>query len=695
MRAKAKKIIMTMRESFFFIFLHNGFIFLIPLILTGATACALMNLPFTGYQEALSSGKLSVFYEILDMIYEATYGCFSVALTVALSAGYALERDVKAEKLALYVIASLASFGTQLRIGTDSFSVDLLGVKGCFSAVFVTVITCYVYDYLSNKKEWGLMNYTMGMDPACARAIAAIYPIFLIAGAFAIVNEMLHLAVGVSNIQGLVYKVLFLLFDQIHSEFLLGLLYTFMLHFLWFIGFHGSHMMEVVVSSYFAQVGQDVIFSKSFFDVFVVMGGCGTTICVLLVSLIFYRKKRLGNMAKLSVFTVAFNTNEMLNFGIPIMLNPVLMFPFLVTPLMAYVVSYAAVYLGIVPPVTRTVTWTTPILFSGYIATGSIRGSLLQLGTVVLGMCIYYPFLKANEKVQELHVKNQIEKLIFELKKAEEENESPDFLNMTNSYGMVAKMLLRDLKIAIKRNEIFMLYQPQVDSKGKCLGAEALIRWNHPDYGFIYPPLIIYLAKEGKILPSLERRIFDMASGAIKEIQDNYSGDFKISVNITAKSLAWDIETYMEQCIERYEIPADKMWIEMTEQDMLLNTDNVVKKLEYLKKVGHTLLIDDFGMGHTSIVYLQSNYFDVVKLDGSLVKNILSNATDQKIVASVVELGEKLGVKVLAEYVETKEQRDKLKELGCLWYQGYLYSKPIPLEEFISWMKECNSRIQN
>lgn len=131
----------------------------------------------------------------------------------------------------------------------------------------------------------------------------------------------------------------------------------------------------------------------------------------------------------------------------------------------------------------------------------------------------------------------------------------------------------------------------------------------------------------------------------------------------------------------------------MTEQDMLSNTDAVIQKLEHLKQVGHTLLIDDFGMGHTSIVYLQSNYFDVVKLDGSLVRNILKNSTDQKIVASVVELGEKLGVKVIAEYVETEEQRDKLKELGCFWYQGYLYSKPVALDEFIVWMKKCNEGV--
>ncbi|MBQ4530116.1 MAG: PTS sugar transporter subunit IIC/EAL domain-containing protein [Lachnospiraceae bacterium] len=692
MRTKAKQQILRIRKSFFFIALHNGFVLMIPLILVGATSCAIMNLPFAGYQEAISSGKFKIVYDILNAIYQATYGCFSVALTIALSVGYAMERNEKAEKLALYVIASLSAFGTQLGIGTDNFSQELLGVKGCFAAVFVTMITCFAYDYMSRREYIKMNRYTVGMEPACAKAINSIFPMFTICAAFVVLNAVLYTCFQVTNVQEIVYKVLFILFDYVQAEFVLGLVYTFLLHFLWAMGFHGSHMMEVVASSYFSQVGQDIIFSKSFFDVFVVMGGCGTTVCVLLLGLLFYRKKRMGNIARLSVFTAIFNTNEMLNFGIPIILNPILIVPFLLTPMMAYIISYVVIYLGLVPTVKQEVIWTTPVLFSGYLATGSIRGSILQLSIIVLGMLIYYPFLRTNEKVQEIYIKGQIEKLVEELKKSEEENETPDLLNKTNSYGMVARMLLKDLETALDKNEIFMLYQPQVDSKGICLGAEALVRWKHRDYGFIYPPLIIYLAKEGKILPRLEQRIFHMVSEAIRKTQDNYDGDFKISVNITAKSLTWDIESCMEECIEKYQIPADKMWIEMTEQDMLSNTDAVIEKLDHLKQVGHTLLIDDFGMGHTSLIYLQSNYFDVVKLDGSLVRNILKNPTDQKIVASVVELGEKLGVKVIAEYVETEEQRDKLKELGCFWYQGYLYSKPVQLDEFIVWLKKCNER---
>ena len=128
----------------------------------------------------------------------------------------------------------------------------------------------------------------------------------------------------------------------------------------------------------------------------------------------------------------------------------------------------------------------------------------------------------------------------------------------------------------------------------------------HPVYGMIYPPLIVYLAEAGKVLPELERFIIDEVTDGIVQTRAQYDSDFKISVNITAHSLLWDIEGYIRQTMEQKEIDAHMLWIEITEQDILLQTDVVVRKLEELKKQGHKLLIDDFGMGHTSLIYLQS-----------------------------------------------------------------------------------------
>ncbi|MEE1341284.1 MAG: EAL domain-containing protein, partial [Lachnospiraceae bacterium] len=169
-----------------------------------------------------------------------------------------------------------------------------------------------------------------------------------------------------------------------------------------------------------------------------------------------------------------------------------------------------------------------------------------------------------------------------------------------------------------------------------------------------------------------------------------YNGEFKISVNITAKSLLWDIDDCIQEFEEKYEVSPKKLWIEITEQDMISKADVIINKINKLKSMGHTLIIDDFGMGYTSLLYLQSNFFNIVKLDGSLIRDILTNTTNQKIVASIVELGEKLNVKVIAEYVETKEQCQLLEELGCNLYQGYFFSKPISLEDFIKELKRRN-----
>ena len=99
-------------------------------------------------------------------------------------------------------------------------------------------------------------------------------------------------------------------------------------------------------------------------------------------------------------------------------------------------------------------------------------------------------------------------------------------------------------------------------------------------------------------------------------------------------------------------------------------------------------MIDDFGMGHTSLLYLQTNYFDVVKLDGALTRDVIENKRNSDIIASIVYLGESLHFTLVAEWVETEEQRDELKRLGCDAFQGYLYSKPIPLEELIVWLSQ-------
>lgn len=681
------RIFLRIENSRLLSVIRRALTMLVPVIVVGAVAHAILYFPNDAFSYLITE-QYSWISKFLKTAYLGTFGIFSMTLVVALAVSYAMEKNEAIDKMFFYAITAIASFGTQLVMGEEEMVLDMLGNQGCFVAMVVGLFSSSIFSRLQKIESISLRKYTLGMENVLANAIQSIFPASFTVGLFVLFEYIILTLSGGRDIYMLWADFSQQMFARIDSGFLSALLYTFLVHILWIFGFHGSHMMENVAVNYFQRVGEDIIFSKSMFDTYVMVGGCGTTMCVLIAIFLSAKTKRVRNIGKLALPTVVFNINEILNFGIPIMLNPVFLIPFILVPIMALMLSYSAVAAGLISPVCNEIAWTMPVFASGYMASGSAAGMILQVIIITVGVLIYLPFLKMHEKIYDLRMQEKINNLVKKLQECEKKGENPNFLHRMDDTGMVARMLLQELKAAIQDKKLYLLYQPQVDGEGKYIGAEALLRWQHPDYGFIYPPLIIYLAKEGGTLPELERMVFDMAVEAVKEISDNCGNQLKISVNITTHSLNWEIEEYIAKKIKEYQIPAANLWLEITEQDMLTNSELVIRKINQLKEAGHKLLIDDFGMGHTSLIYLQSEYFDVVKLDGSLVRNIDKKETNQKIVASVIELARKLNVKVVAEVVETEEECCNLKAMGCDWYQGYLFGKPMPLEEFIRSMKE-------
>lgn len=662
--------------------IRRGLTMLVPVLVVGAMVYAILYFPNADVRYLIEE-KVPMISQILQTVYQGTFGMFSMCLVISLSISYAMEKGEEVDKMFFYIIVSVCSFGTQIELAEKEIRADILGNTGCFLAMIVGLSACTMFYHLRKIEAISLRKYTVGMESVIANAIQSIVPAAITIGFFAVLQYALTAITGEKTLYTLLKGLAYRGFDGMGNGFFPAFLYTVLVHVLWSLGFHGSHMMETVAISNFSAVSENIIFSKSFFDTFVMMGGCGTTMCVLIGIFLKVRKKRMRNIAKIALPSVIFNANEILNFGIPIILNPVLVIPFVCVPIMALLVSYGAVAVGIVPNVTHEISWTMPILFSGYMATGSIAGSILQAVILVLGVIIYVPFLKMYEKIYSLRMKEKIQSLITKMQEYEEKGQNPDFLHRMDDFGMVARTLLQELETDLENKKLYLLYQPQVNREEKCIGGEALIRWEHQEYGFIYPPLINYLATAGEILPKLESELIDMAVKAIGQISEQYEENFKISINITSHSLNWEIEKCIKEKLEEYHVSAEKLWLEITEQEVLGNSDMVNNKICQLKAEGHKMLIDDFGMGHTSLLYLQSGNFDVVKLDGSLVHHIVESETNQKIVASIVELSRRLGVKVIAEYVENIEQKQKLEELGCYCYQGYLYGKPVLLEQFI------------
>ena len=657
--------------------IRQGMILMIPLLVVGYMSAMLINLPIPAFQHFLSELWGGCIRAFLENAYVSVNEFFAVYLTVATSVSYSM---MKRRRCGIYestgnivvlVVITLAAFAAYAGIGYEDFSVARCSNMYAFNALLVALISGGIYYALKESRFLQTKQRT-NADNVYIGAVEGILPAVVIIGFFVLLRQVIYVLFGVYGLQELLEIVFNFLLKPLKNGVGAGLIIILLTHSLWFFGIHGHNMLDTVIKQNFADVTAG-IFSKTMQDVFVNLGGTGAALCLVIAILLFAKKKGARQLAGMAAPSVLFNISEIALFGIPVILNPIFLIPFLLVPVSNFLITYAAIYLGLVPHVIREIDWTTPIFLSGYQATGSWAGVILQLVCLTVGILIYKPFIGLYEKENERCMLRDVKRLVEEMQR-EEENIAISYLTKReDDLGHIARILAADLVDAVRKKELFLVYQPQVNCEEVCIGVEALIRWKHPEIGFIYPPLIIQLAKEKKVLHKLEEYIIDEAANVLSRLEPLIPQDFKISVNITNESLAWeDLEEHIAEAVEKYKISSKYLCLEITEQDALSSSDVVTDKIRNLKARGHRFLIDDFGMGHTSLMYLQTNYFDVVKLDGALTRDILTNERNRDIISSIVYLGKSLHFKIIAEYVETKEQRNKLKELGCDAFQGYL-----------------------
>ena len=215
--------------------------------------------------------------------------------------------------------------------------------------------------------------------------------------------------------------------------------------------------MQLVQSG---QAGTE-IYSNPFFDVFVVMGGCGYTICLLLAILLFSRRRSNRKLAAFSSLPMIFNINEMLVFGLPVVFNPVLFIPFILVPLVTVLTSSFAIYMGLVPVPVTSVEWTTPLFLGGYLATGSISGMLLQLVNMIIGILIYRPFIRIFDEETQQNAQYKMEQLTQRFQKHEEEGRILPLLSTQDSLSHVSKTLAEDINFRLSGQMPLLYYQPQ------------------------------------------------------------------------------------------------------------------------------------------------------------------------------------------------------------------------------------------
>ena len=325
--------------------------------------------------------------------------------------------------------------------------------------------------------------------------------------------------------------------------------------------------------------------------------------------------------------------------------------------------------------------WTTPILIGGYHATGSVAGLLLQLVNVIIGVAIYFPFVRILDKRSEESARNKFKEFTEFFREHEQELAVTRLMDRTDIYGDFAKELCAEIRHETE-SRLTLAYQPQYTHDGKCTGVEALMRWQHPIHGALYPPLVVKLAEEGGFLPALEEAAIKHALADRPAVLEKFGEDVKLSVNVTGITIVTRRFTdFCTQLKKTYPIDKMNLCLEVTEQAALKFNEETGNTLRTLKDIGFKLAIDDFSMGQTSLHYMKDSMFDIIKLDGSLVRDLFDHINTREILLSVSNLASSLGMEIIAEYVETEEQRDVLHELGCNCYQGYLYSPAVFLNK--------------
>ncbi|QPK65503.1 EAL domain-containing protein [Methylomonas sp. LL1] len=254
--------------------------------------------------------------------------------------------------------------------------------------------------------------------------------------------------------------------------------------------------------------------------------------------------------------------------------------------------------------------------------------------------------------------------------------------------------LLNELHGALAKQQFMVYYQPIVEfPSGKICKAEALLRWRHPDLGMISPAEFIPLAEETGMIVDIGEWVFNTAAQQVKLWRQQYHPQFQVSINkspVQFRNERYDREHWPRQ-LRQFDLPGQSIVIEITEGLLLEAGSLINEQLLTFRNAGMQVALDDFGTGYSSLAYLKKFDIDYLKIDQAFVRHLSAESSDMALCEAIIVMAHKLGIKVVAEGIETAEQFDLLINAGCDFGQGYLFSRPVPADEFDALLSQLDT----
>ena len=395
----------------YLISIRDGFLLTTPLLIIGSFFLLIANFPINNWTEFWARFFGENWTAYMAKPTNATFDIMAILAVVGIA--YSFSRELKVDKLSGAAVAIVSWFilmpykVTDGSVTLNGIPLDWVGSKGIFIGIITAFLSVHIYAWVI-KKGW-VIKMPKGVPPAVTQSFAALVPSAVVLGVFFLANSLLALT-PYDNAFNFIFKFLqqpLLVLGNTLGAVLVAMEFQ---HFFWFFGINGGSIVGSIMQPILTplslenlaafQAGTTLpnVINQQFYDLFTTFGGAGSTLSMLIAMIIVCRSKRIKNLSKISVVPALFGINEPIIFGLPIVLNPTILIPFLLTPLINILISYFSMVSGLVPFTSGvSIPWTTPVIISGFLTTGW-RGALLQLILVILGVFIYMPFVKMMDK---------------------------------------------------------------------------------------------------------------------------------------------------------------------------------------------------------------------------------------------------------------------------------------------------------
>ena len=397
--------------------IRDGFLVSTPLIIVASIFLVIANFPIPGYVDFLAQFFGQGWPSKMDAIIDSTFSV--LGLLGAVGIGYAYARQLESDPIAGGAVALVCFLIITPKVHSDfvnaangkafnGFALAHLGSAGMFLAMITAIISVKIFVTIKNK-GW-VIKMPDGVPPAVTQSFAALIP-SAFAMFFFFVVYLVFSATDYQYAHNFIYKILQAPLMGFGQSLIFEPIYQFLSTLFWFFGINGPAVTNTVFNPiHLALTAENLeafkqgatlpnIFTGPFGDFFGNFGGGGSTLSLVFLMVFFGKSERMKKLGRLAIVPGIFGINEMIIFGLPVVLNPLIVIPFILTPLVNTILSTIATLIGLIPYTTgAALPWTTPFFFSGWLATGSIVAGLFQIVLIIIGMCIYYPFFRVIDK---------------------------------------------------------------------------------------------------------------------------------------------------------------------------------------------------------------------------------------------------------------------------------------------------------